>query len=151
MHSHVDNIADNMIQCSGLTAPRGSTSTWTLRVSFPQYIISLCTVAGSVLFSVSIKRFVQHLQKFKYGMIDEHAVQVFGGAGIATLPMSCIVAFLRRPRATITRSEYIKVNNAAHQPFFCVWRSQCGVLAHIFDCLPRKLLQLVNDPRRSEN
>ena len=84
-------------------------------------------------------------------MIDEHAVQVFGGAGIATLPMSCIVAFLRRPRATITRSEYIKVNNAAHQPFFCVWRSQYGVLAHIFDCLPRKLLQLVNDPRRSEN
>ena len=49
-------------------------------------------------------------------MNAEQAVQVFGGAGIVTLPMSCIVAFLRRPRATITRSEYIKVNIVALLP-----------------------------------
>ncbi|CAI7798649.1 unnamed protein product [Closterium sp. NIES-53] len=70
--------------CSSYASPQGSKTTWTLRVSFPKYIIALFTILGSLLFSI------------------------FGGVGIAVLPLSSILSFLRRPRATITRSEYIK-------------------------------------------
>lgn len=37
-------------------------------------------------------------------------LQIFGGVGIACLPLSMIFSFLRRPKAIITRSQYIKVN-----------------------------------------
>lgn len=35
--------------------------------------------------------------------------QIFGGVGIACLPLGLIFAFIRRPKAVITRSQYIKV------------------------------------------
>ena len=36
-------------------------------------------------------------------------MQVFGGVGIACLPLSLIFGYIRRPKAIITRSRYIKV------------------------------------------
>lgn len=36
-------------------------------------------------------------------------VQVFGGVGIACLPLSLIFGYIRRPKAIISRSQYIKV------------------------------------------
>lgn len=35
--------------------------------------------------------------------------QIFGGVGIACLPLGLIASFIRRPKAVITRSQYIKV------------------------------------------
>lgn len=35
--------------------------------------------------------------------------QIFGGVGIACLPLGLIFSFIRRPKAVITRSQYIKV------------------------------------------
>lgn len=61
-----------------------SKATWTFTTSFPEYVVALTTIAGSVLFSI------------------------FGGVGIACLPLSMIFSFLRRPKAIITRSQYIK-------------------------------------------
>ncbi|GBG91838.1 hypothetical protein CBR_g53729 [Chara braunii] len=57
---------------------------WSLRTSFPVYVIALSTIAGSILFSI------------------------FGGVGIMSLPLDCIFGFLRRPQSLITRSEYVK-------------------------------------------
>lgn len=36
-------------------------------------------------------------------------IQIFGGVGIACLPLGLIFSFIRRPKAVITRSQYIKV------------------------------------------
>jgi hypothetical protein len=36
-------------------------------------------------------------------------MQIFGGVGMACLPMSLIATFLRRPKTTISRAQYIKV------------------------------------------
>lgn len=36
-------------------------------------------------------------------------IQIFGGVGIASLPLGLIASFIRRPKAVITRSQYIKV------------------------------------------
>ncbi|CAK9215984.1 unnamed protein product [Sphagnum troendelagicum] len=55
-----------------------------MRVSFPEYIIALTTIFGSILFVI------------------------FGGVGMACLPMSLIATFLRRPKTTISRAQYIK-------------------------------------------
>jgi len=38
-----------------------------------------------------------------------YCLQIFGGAGVAALPLSLISAYFRRPRAIITRSQYVKV------------------------------------------
>ncbi|XP_024968105.1 LIMR family protein At5g01460-like isoform X2 [Cynara cardunculus var. scolymus] len=40
--------------------------------------------------------------------IGSGARQIFGGVGIACLPLGLIFSFIRRPRAVITRSQYIK-------------------------------------------
>lgn len=61
-----------------------SKATWTFTTSFPEYVVALTTIVGSVLFAI------------------------FGGVGIACLPLSMIFSFLRRPKAIITRSQYIK-------------------------------------------
>lgn len=74
----------NSRQCSAYTASASSETTWTMRSTFPEYVVALATVAGSVLF------------------------MIFGGVGIACLPLSLIFAFVRRPKAVITRSQYIK-------------------------------------------
>ncbi|KAH9571880.1 hypothetical protein CY35_02G116100 [Sphagnum magellanicum] len=55
-----------------------------MRVSLPEYIIALTTIFGSILFVI------------------------FGGVGMACLPMSLIATFLRRPKTTISRAQYIK-------------------------------------------
>lgn len=70
--------------CGSYTATTGSFATLTLRSSFPMYVVALCTIVGSCLFSI------------------------FGGVGIAALPLSAIGAFLRRPKAIISRAQYIK-------------------------------------------
>ncbi|KAH8970953.1 hypothetical protein BDL97_02G115800 [Sphagnum fallax] len=57
-----------------------------MRVSFPEYIIALTTIFGSILFVI------------------------FGGVGMACLPMSLIATFLRRPKTTISRAQYIKTS-----------------------------------------
>jgi len=40
--------------------------------------------------------------------------QIFGGVGIACLPLGLIFSFIRRPKAVITRSQYIKVGSSLH-------------------------------------
>ncbi|XP_022767727.1 LIMR family protein At5g01460-like isoform X5 [Durio zibethinus] len=70
--------------CSAYTANASSEKTWTMRTTFPEYVVALATVVGSVLFSI------------------------FGGVGIACLPLGLISSFIRRPKSVITRSQYIK-------------------------------------------
>ncbi|EMS64825.1 hypothetical protein TRIUR3_30387 [Triticum urartu] len=77
-------IAPLTRQCSANTAPANSQTTWTMRATFPEYVVALATIVGSVLFTI------------------------FGGVGIACLPLSLIFSFVRRPKAVITRSQYIK-------------------------------------------
>ncbi|KAG9147924.1 hypothetical protein Leryth_003512 [Lithospermum erythrorhizon] len=74
----------NQHQCSAYTASASSEKTWTMRTTFPEYVVALATIVGSVLFTI------------------------FGGVGIACLPLGLIVSFIRRPKAVITRSQYIK-------------------------------------------
>ncbi|KAF4358757.1 hypothetical protein CsatB_000454 [Cannabis sativa] len=71
-------------QCSAYSANAASEKTWTMRTTFPEYVVALATIVGSVLFSI------------------------FGGVGIASLPLGLIFSFIRRPKAVITRSQYIK-------------------------------------------
>ncbi|TXG58802.1 hypothetical protein EZV62_016631 [Acer yangbiense] len=71
-------------QCSAYTASVSSEKTWTMRTTFPEYVVALATIVGSVLFAI------------------------FGGVGIACLPLGLIFSFIRRPKAVITRSQYIK-------------------------------------------
>ncbi|XP_074264533.1 LIMR family protein At5g01460 [Silene latifolia] len=75
---------DNSRQCSAYIASAKSETTWTMRTTFPEYVVALATIAGSVLFTI------------------------FGGVGIACLPLGLIFSFIRRPKAVITRSQYIK-------------------------------------------
>ncbi|BBH06269.1 LMBR1-like membrane protein [Prunus dulcis] len=71
-------------QCSAYSASDSSEKTWTMRTTFPEYVVALATIVGSVLFTI------------------------FGGVGIACLPLGLIFSFVRRPKAVITRSQYIK-------------------------------------------
>ncbi|XP_058080096.1 LIMR family protein At5g01460 isoform X2 [Magnolia sinica] len=77
-------VGNNLHQCSAYSASASSETTWTMRTSFPEYVVALATIVGSVLFSI------------------------FGGVGIACLPLGLIFSFIRRPKAVITRSQYIK-------------------------------------------
>ncbi|XP_042515869.1 LIMR family protein At5g01460-like [Macadamia integrifolia] len=74
----------SVYQCSAYLTNTSSETTWTMRTTFPEYIVALTTVVGSVLFCI------------------------FGGVGIACLPLGLIFSFIRRPKAVITRSQYIK-------------------------------------------
>ncbi|KAK2373375.1 LIMR family protein [Trifolium repens] len=71
-------------QCSGYSASPSSEKTWTMRSTFPEYGVALATIVGSVLFSI------------------------FGGVGIACLPLVLIFPFIWRPEAVITRSQKAK-------------------------------------------
>ncbi|KZV53421.1 LIMR family protein [Dorcoceras hygrometricum] len=71
-------------QCSAYSANASSETTWTMRSTFPEYVVALATVVGSILFTI------------------------FGGVGIACLPLGMISSFIHRPKAVITRSQYIK-------------------------------------------
>ncbi|XP_043816037.1 LIMR family protein At5g01460 isoform X2 [Manihot esculenta] len=77
-------IGSGVHQCSAYLASPSSEKTWTMRTTFPEYVVALATIVGSVLFSI------------------------FGGVGIACLPLGLIFSFIRRPKAVITRSQYIK-------------------------------------------
>ncbi|XP_045793570.1 LIMR family protein At5g01460-like [Trifolium pratense] len=77
-------IGNGVHQCSAYSASPSSEKTWTMRSTFPEYVVALATIVGSVLFSI------------------------FGGVGIACLPLGLIFSFIRRPKAVITRSQYIK-------------------------------------------
>ncbi|KAK6943494.1 LMBR1-like membrane protein [Dillenia turbinata] len=71
-------------QCSAYSASASAETTWTMQTTFPEYVVALATIVGSVLFAI------------------------FGGVGIACLPLGLIFSFIRRPKAVITRSQYIK-------------------------------------------
>lgn len=43
--------------------------------------------------------------------------QIFGGVGIACLPLGLIFSFIRCPKAVITHSQYIKVFYVLHENF----------------------------------
>jgi len=58
--------------------------TWSVRTSFPVYVIALGSIAGWILF------------------------MVFAGVGVVSLPVDLIMAFVKRPRTIITKSEYLK-------------------------------------------
>ena len=77
-------VGNGVQQCSAYSASPSSEKTWSMRTTFPEYIVALATIVGSVLFSI------------------------FGGVGIACLPLGLIFSFIRRPKAVITRSQYIK-------------------------------------------
>ncbi|KAI5663480.1 hypothetical protein M9H77_22803 [Catharanthus roseus] len=77
-------IGSGTRQCSAYAASASSETTWTMRTTFPEYVVALATIVGSVLFTI------------------------FGGVGIACLPLGLIFSFIRRPKAVITRSQYIK-------------------------------------------
>ncbi|KAG5557989.1 hypothetical protein RHGRI_008035 [Rhododendron griersonianum] len=77
-------IGSGAQQCSAYSASPSAETTWTMRATFPEYVVALATIVGSVLFTI------------------------FGGVGIACLPLGLIFAFIRRPKAVITRSQYIK-------------------------------------------
>ncbi|KAF9665200.1 hypothetical protein SADUNF_Sadunf16G0097600 [Salix dunnii] len=77
-------IGSGARECSAYLANASSEKTWTMRVTFPEYVVALATIVGSVLFAI------------------------FGGVGIACLPLGLIFSFIRRPKAVITRSQYIK-------------------------------------------
>lgn len=79
-----DPCIGNAHQCSAYSASSSSEKTWTMRTTFPEYVVALATIVGSVLF------------------------MIFGGVGIACLPLGLIFSFIRRPKAVITRSQYIK-------------------------------------------
>ncbi|XP_014510847.1 LIMR family protein At5g01460 [Vigna radiata var. radiata] len=83
-NSNEQCIGNGVHQCSAYTASPSSEKTWTMRSTFPEYVVALATIVGSVLFAI------------------------FGGVGIACLPLGLIFAFIRRPKAVITRSQYIK-------------------------------------------
>uniref|UniRef100_A0A2N9INB4 Chaperone DnaJ C-terminal domain-containing protein n=1 Tax=Fagus sylvatica TaxID=28930 RepID=A0A2N9INB4_FAGSY len=99
-------------QCSAFTASASSEKTWTMRATFPEYVVALATIVGSILFVV-----VTLLMPMSYSSIGTSSShyppmimggRIFGGIGIACLPLGLIFSFIRRPKAVITRSQYIK-------------------------------------------
>lgn len=43
-----------MLQCAAYQAPASAEKTWTMRATFPEYVVALATVVGSVLFTVCL-------------------------------------------------------------------------------------------------
>jgi LMBR1 domain-containing protein 1 len=61
------------------------TETWSVRTSFPIYVVALTSVISWILFIA------------------------FGGVGVSALPVDLVKAFLGRPKTVIPKSEYIKI------------------------------------------
>lgn len=57
---------------------------WTIRTSFPVYVIALSSILGWLLFVL------------------------FAGIGIVSLPVDSLLSFARRPHATITKTQYMQ-------------------------------------------
>ncbi|XP_024537196.1 LIMR family protein SELMODRAFT_432208-like [Selaginella moellendorffii] len=72
------------LMCAAYTSGSLVKTTWSVRAPFPTYVIALNTIIGSILFTM------------------------FGGVGMATLPVSLIFAFKNRPKCVITRVQYVK-------------------------------------------
>ncbi|KAG0555100.1 hypothetical protein KC19_12G144000 [Ceratodon purpureus] len=70
--------------CASYLSGGGTSTNWTMRISFPEYVIAVTTIVGSVLFVI------------------------FGGVGVACLPMGLINSFIHRPKTTITLAQYTK-------------------------------------------
>ncbi|KAG6771670.1 hypothetical protein POTOM_023052 [Populus tomentosa] len=97
-------IGSGSHQCSAYLANASSEKTWTMRATFPEYVVALATIVGSVLFACPfmISSKINGLKRVGAW------VKIFGGVGIACLPLGLIFSFIRRPKAVITRSQYIK-------------------------------------------
>ncbi|KAH8505976.1 hypothetical protein H0E87_012986 [Populus deltoides] len=97
-------IGSGAHQCSAYLANASSEKTWTMRATFPEYVVALATIVGSVLFAcpLMISSKINGLKRVGAW------VKIFGGVGIACLPLGLIFSFIRRPKAVITRSQYIK-------------------------------------------
>ncbi|GFY82369.1 LMBR1-like membrane protein [Actinidia rufa] len=80
---HGTSLVVNIDNCSAYTASASSETTWSMRTTFPEYVVTLATIVGSVLFTIF-------------------------GVGITCLPLRLIFSFIRRPKAVIARSHYIK-------------------------------------------
>jgi hypothetical protein len=46
------NYSFGFVQCDAYTASASSEITWTIRTTFPEYVVALSTIVGSVFFSV---------------------------------------------------------------------------------------------------
>ncbi len=62
-----------------------ATETWSVRTTFPVYVVALTSVLSWAVF------------------------MVFAGVGVIALPVDLIRSFVERPRSVIAKSEYIKV------------------------------------------
>ncbi|KAL4189097.1 hypothetical protein AMTRI_Chr08g205280 [Amborella trichopoda] len=83
-------------QCAAYSTTAAAETTWTMRTTFPEYVVALATIVGSVLFTI------------------------FGGVGIFCLPLGLIFSFIRRPKAEATElgkkaRELKKAAAALHQ------------------------------------
>ncbi|KAB5552171.1 hypothetical protein DKX38_009482 [Salix brachista] len=108
-------IGSGAHQCSAYLTNASSEKTWTMRATFPEYIVALATIVGSVLFACPfmISSKINGLKR-----VGSWA-KIFGGVGIACLPLGLIFSFIRRPKAVITRSQYIKVDSSPHAKLQC--------------------------------
>jgi hypothetical protein len=95
-----------------------------MRATFPEYVVALTTIVGSVLFTI------------------------FGGVGIACLPLGLIFSFVRRPKAVITRSQYIKVRAHSYIQHFGHKGRLLPLVIETFCCLDF-IMSLNMDPAGS--
>lgn len=49
------------LQCDAYGAPASSETTWTMRTSFPEYLVALATIVGSVLFTVCFINLIPYI------------------------------------------------------------------------------------------
>eukprot|EP00854_Cymbomonas_tetramitiformis_P004051 gene4051-5024_t len=85
----VEILSSNELACDA-TIGEVDEETWSVRSTFPVYVIACVSVAGWAL------------------------LMVFAGVGVVTLPMDLILSFVNRPKTIITKSEYISKATAIH-------------------------------------
>ena len=82
-------LARGSVLNAGYACDAGSggvpTETWSVRTSFPVYVVALTSVVSWVSFIA------------------------FGGVGISAVPVDLVKRFLGRPKTVIAKSEYIKI------------------------------------------
>lgn len=82
--TYVDDVTLHQNLCDAFTQNPFQGGTWKLRVSLVTYIMAIQSVIGWILFLI------------------------FAGIGVLGAPIDWIQQFLNRPKATITKSEYIR-------------------------------------------
>ena len=56
------NYSFGFVQCDAYRASASSETKWTMRATFPEYVVALATIVGSVLFSVcSVSLILLHI------------------------------------------------------------------------------------------